>query len=104
MTATRTWSSGRTIQNNLTFTFEYSTKRKKYKKGNFIIDVDEMSYGHKVCEIELMIEKEGDIKNAEDRIMSLAKEYDFEIKRVPGKRAEYLRLKMPDIYKELRKK
>lgn len=80
---------------------EYDTKRKKYKKGDFIIDVDKMSFGYECVEIEIIVENENEVPNANERILNLAKEYNIEIKKVPKKREEYFRLYKPELYKEL---
>ncbi len=89
------------IKNNLAVILEYTCKRKKYKKGDFTIDLDEMDFGYKLCEIELMVEKEEQVKDAEEKIINLAKKYNFELKRVPSKRAEYFRRFKPEVYKDI---
>ena len=89
------------IKDNLIEIINYNIDRKKYKKGDFNIDIDETDFGYKICEIECLIEKEEDIKITKEKIYNLAREYNWEIKKIPGKRAEYLRLLKPDIYKEI---
>ena len=89
------------IKENLILVIDYKAKRRKYKKEEFTIDVDEMDFGYNLCEIELLVGKEEEIKDAEDKIINLAKEYSFEIKKLPSKRVEYLRLLKPEIYKEI---
>ena len=89
------------VKDNLVIIVEIKTKRKKYKKGDFIIDIDELDFGYKVVEIELMVQKEDQIKDAQEKIMNLAKEYGLETKKLPGKRKEYFRLVKPEIYKKL---
>ncbi len=89
------------IKNNLIVIIDFNNKRKKYKKENFNIDIDETSFGYKLCEIELMVETEDKVKEAEGRIIDLAKKYNFEIKRIPSKRSEYFRLVKPEVYKQL---
>ena len=63
--------------------------------------MDEMSFGYKVCEIELLVEKEEDIKEAKEKISAFAKGYNIEFKKLPAKRSEYLRLFRPEIYKQI---
>ncbi len=89
------------IADNLIPIVDYTTMRKKYKKDEFTIDVDKMSFGYDLCEIEVLVEKEENIREAEDKINNLAKEYGLEIKELPSKRGEYLRLLKPEIYKEI---
>ena len=88
------------IKNNLIPFIDYKSKRQKYKKGDFNISIDEMNFGYKVCEIELLVEEEN-IKDAEDKINNLAKQYSIELKIMHSKRQEYFRLFKPDVYKEL---
>jgi len=89
------------IRKNLIVFSEYATKRIKYKKEDFNIDVDETSFGYKILEIELMVEREDQTKDAENKIINLAKKYNLGIKKVPSKRSEYFRRFKPEIYKEL---
>lgn len=89
------------IKKNLVVITEYDTNRRKYKKEDFNIDVDETSFGYKILEIELMVEKEEHIEEAENKIINLAKKYNFEIKKVSPKRKEYFRLLKPEVYKKL---
>ena len=89
------------IKKNLLAVVDYSTTRKRYKKGEFTVDMDEMSFGYKVCEIELLVEKEEDIKEAKEKISAFAKGYNIEFKKLPAKRSEYLRLFRPEIYKQI---
>jgi len=89
------------IEKNLVPIIDYSAKRKEYTKGEFKITLDEMSFGFKVCEIEIMVEKEDQVKSAEEKIDNLAKEHNIEIKKLHTKRQEYFRLLKPEVYKEL---
>jgi adenylate cyclase class IV len=87
------------IKKNLIIIVDYRTTRKRYKRGEFIIDLDEMSFGYSLCEIEILVEKEEQIEEAREKILNLVKEYDFELKKLPAKGSEYLRLFKPKIYK-----
>jgi len=60
------------IDENLISAIEYRTVRKKYKKEGFNIDIDETDFGYQVGEIELMVEYEEDVKNAEEKIEEFA--------------------------------
>src|SRR3989344_1018380 len=87
------------VKNDLIIIMEWNTKRRRYKKDDFNIDVDKTSFGYKVIEVELMVETENEIKKAEDEILALVKKYNFTIKDLPSKRKEYLRLVKPEKYK-----
>ncbi len=82
----------------------YTTKRKKYKKEGFIIDVDETDFGYNMTEIEIPVEDETKIKEAEDRLISFAKKYNLEILDLPIKPDEYLRRLKPEIYNLIHRK
>ncbi len=92
------------VKKNLILVTDYTNKRKEYKKGEFKIDFDEMDFGYRLCEIELMVEKEEEIENAQNKIINFAKEYNLELKKLPAKRMEYLRLFKPEIYKKIKGK
>ena len=77
------------------------TKRKQYKKDGFNIDVDETDFGYKICEIELIIETVGQIKDAEMKIIAYAKTYDLEIKDMLLKPEEYLKKVKLEIFKKI---
>lgn len=77
------------------------TKRKEYKKGEFIIDVDETDFGYNMIEVELMVEDESQIPEAEKKISDLGAVFGDTDKKLPGKIAECLRITRPDVYKIL---
>lgn len=79
---------------------EYSNNRKKYKNGDFSIDLDNLSFGYSVVEIELMVGKEEDVKEAEDRILMFAKKYNLDTARVPSKGEKYFEIVKPELYKK----
>lgn len=89
------------VKNNLIIFTDYSTKRTRYKKGEFTIDIDRLSFGYNVCEIEILVDKEESIKEAEEKILTLVKGLGIEVKNLPSKRKEYLRIVKPEVYKEL---
>ena len=91
------------IRENLVILCTIKTKRKKYRVGEFEIDVDETDFDYNICEIELMVESEANINEAEQKILTLAEHFGFSTKKLPGKVAECLRKTRPEIYKELRK-
>jgi thiamine-triphosphatase len=80
------------------------TIRKKYKKDKFIIDIDYVDFGnfnYNICEIELMLNKKSEIKNAVNQIINFALEHNLKITPVRGKIIEYLKRKRPKHYKTL---
>lgn len=79
------------VNKNLISVIEYRTVRKKYKKEDFHIDIDETDFGYQVGEIELMVEKEEDVKNAEDKIEAFALKYNLELKKGLSKKNAYLK-------------
>jgi predicted adenylyl cyclase CyaB len=81
----------------------WETKRRKYKNGRFIIDVDETSFGYNVCEIEVMVEDPLEARQAEEEIVKLAGKFAFSLAKLPSKMKEYLRVVKPALYSELGK-
>ncbi len=80
---------------------DYEARRRKYKQGDFNITLDEMNFGYSMCEIELMVPSESEVKLAEDRIVNFAGKYGISMKKINSKRKEYFRLVKPEVYKEL---
>ncbi|EKE19547.1 MAG: thiamine triphosphatase-like protein [uncultured bacterium] len=79
----------------------FQTKRKKYEKEGFIIDLDEADFGdwqYGLAEIELLVETKEEMKEAEERIYEFAKKHDLEIMHVRGKLLEFIKRKIPDFY------
>ena len=68
----------------------YTTTRKKYKKGEFTIDVDSLDFGYEMIEIELMVNDISEADEAVSKIIDFAKQYNLEVKSVRGKAQEYL--------------
>lgn len=97
----KTENLGKIVKEKMVLVAVLKNNRKKYKKGDFFIDVDKMDYGYEMVEIELMVQSEAEIPGAEKRIMNLAQEYNFPIKKLKGKFYEYTRLMKPEIFKEL---
>ena len=60
-----------------------------------------MDFGYKICEIELMVEKEEEIEDAENKITELGKKYYIQMNKVHSKHREYFRLIKPEVYKKL---
>lgn len=91
------------IAENLIQTIHYKTTRKKYKKEGFNIDIDELDFGYKCIEIELLVSDKSEVPEAKKKIVEFAKRYNFEVKDIPAKRREYFRSVKPELYKELYK-
>lgn len=80
------------------------TTRKKYKKGDFIIDldvVDFQDFTYSIGEIELMVNDESEIENAIHKIVVFAKNNELKIAPVRGKVIEYLKRVKPNHYQAL---
>ena len=89
------------LTENMVVIMEFSNKRKSYLKEGFTIVLDDMSFDYKMCEIELIVEVEEEVKQAEEKILNFAKKYGLEQKKNIGKRQEYLKRFKPEIYKEV---
>lgn len=77
------------------------TKRKKYKKAGFNIDVDETDFGYNMVEIEFMVNNESEISDAEKKIEIFGQPISNLGKKLPGKVVECIRITRPDVYKIL---
>lgn len=80
------------------------TKRRKYKKGIFTIDldiVDFQDFTYDIGEIELMVNEKSEIENSIEKIMIFAKDQNLTIAPVRGKVIEYLKRAKPNHYQVL---
>ncbi len=89
------------IDSELEPIIRYKTERQKYQKEGFSIDIDKLDFGFSVCEVELLVNTEEEIRVAEERILNFVTQYNLEIKDLPSKRGEYLRLFKSEVYKEI---
>lgn len=83
------------------------TTRRKYKKRQFIIDldvVDFQDFTYHIVEIELMVNDKSVIESAIEDIINFAKEQNLTIAPVRGKVIEYLKRVKPNHYQTLVKK
>lgn len=88
------------IDKELAPAIDFKNSRKKYKKEDFHIDIDDMDFGYKEGEIELLVEKEEEIKKAEERIYEFFKKYNLQkLSGDASKKRVYLKTKRPDLYK-----
>lgn len=67
------------------------TTRRKYRNGEFMIDIDSVDYGYDIAEIELMVNAESEMETAAQKILAFAKSFDIVPAKVRGKVLEYLR-------------
>ena len=81
----------------------WKTTRRKYRKGEFIIDIDSVDYGYEVIEIELLVEGLLDMDKATNKILDFAKESGLTKNAKIGKVSGFLRRNYPEEYKEIRK-
>ena len=81
-----------------------TTMRRKYKKEEFIIDLDIMDFGHRLAEIEFMTKNESKIQEATNAIIKFAEKYNItsdNATSVRGKVVEYLRRNNPKHFQAL---
>lgn len=82
----------------------YKTTRQEYKKGIFIIDIDEADFGdssHQLAEIELEASDKSAIKETIAKILVFAKGLGLSNDKIRGKVTEYLRRYRIDHYRAL---
>jgi predicted adenylyl cyclase CyaB len=79
-----------------------TTTRKKYKKGEFTIDLDQVDFGYNIGEIELMVEDHGQMQEALDKITEFAGKNNLSLLPVRGKVVEYLKRNKPEHYQKLK--
>lgn len=77
-------------QNNINPFVKIISKRKKYKKDNFIMDFDITDFGYSICEVEIMVENESQIKQALEKIEKFRTKNDLSSEPVRGKLVEYI--------------
>lgn len=81
-----------------------TTTRKKYKREEFIIDLDQVEFPeftYTIGEIELMVETKDEIEDAITKILKFASDLQLEIAPVRGKVIEYLKRIRPIHYQAL---
>lgn len=89
------------IKEKLVPIIEFTALRKKYKNSEFIFTIDQMDFDYRICEIEIMVETEGEVQAAEERINQFANRYGITLEKLKAKKREYFLRKKPEIYKEL---
>ena len=94
------------IKHNLVFLMESKTDRQKYKNGIFEIDIDRLTSDNfkdfifDMCEIELLVENENKILEANKKIEDFAMIYGLEKYKMSKKEA-CLKAMNPIAYKEI---
>jgi predicted adenylyl cyclase CyaB len=71
---------------------QYKTRRHRYKKEGFTIDVDKTDFGHEMIEIELLVSTEDEIEKAGNSILEFAKDHGLNADYVRGKLSAYLKI------------
>ena len=89
------------IDENMVLVRNYTTKRKKYTKEGITIDVDETDFGYKICEFEILVEREDEVEEAKEKIINFVKKYNVDMKKVNPKGKEYMRLFKPEMYQKI---
>lgn len=79
------------------------TKRRKYKKEPFVIDIDVMNFGYEIAEIELLVEREEQMNEAIQKILTFAQSINLQTAPVRGKVVEYIRREIPEHFVALQK-
>ena len=80
----------------------WETKRRRFEKDGFTIDVDSVDFGHNVVEIELMIEEGEDTNEAADKILNFAKTIRLEEDKQEGKVMVFIKRTNPNAYEEIK--
>jgi len=80
---------------------QVTTTRRKYKNGEFMLDFDDMDYGYKVGEIELMVSDASEMGFAAKKIVTFAEQRGLPLVPVRGKVLEYIRRYSPPHFKAM---
>lgn len=80
---------------------KFTTTRRKYKQGDFNIDLDTTDFGYNVGEIEVMVERIEDGEAAVKSIIEFVKDRSVTLAPARGKLTEYVRNNNPKQYKIL---
>ncbi len=83
---------------------DLTTTRRKFQWHEFEIVLDRVEFPDFSCglgEIELMVEKEADTKNAMDKILKAADHFGFQIDGLFGKMMQYIKARRPEHFQAL---
>lgn len=79
----------------------FTTKRRTYQKGEFVVDLDDVSFGYTIGEIELMVKSKKEMPQARAKILAFFKKHQLTPTPVRGKILELLARERPAPYKSL---
>ncbi len=79
----------------------FTTKRRTYQKREFVIDLDDVSFGYTIGEIELMVRSKKEMPQASVKILAFFKEHNLTPSPVRGKILELIARERPVLYKSL---
>lgn len=91
-------------QNGFQIFCECTTTRQKYKKENFVIDLDEVKYSdfvYSIGEIEMLVKEKSEMEEASQKIIRFAKDNGLALAPVRGKVIEYLKRIRPAHYRAM---
>lgn len=82
------------------------TKRKKYHKEGFVLDLDEVEFSgtdlkYAIAEIELLVKDKEDAAVAVEKVIDFALKHDLKVEPLLGKVGTYLKEKKPQHYEAL---
>jgi len=77
------------------------TTRRKYKSGDFHIDLDITDFGYKIGEIELIVENQEQVPEAQNKIRKFAEQCGLITGGIRGKVLEYIFVNNPKHYSAL---
>lgn len=78
-----------------------TTRRRKYQRDGFTIDIDVMDFRYEIAEVEAMVETEDQMPSAVQRILDFAGSIGLATAPVRGKVLEYIHRKRPEHYRQL---
>lgn len=79
----------------------FTTKRRTFQKGEFVIDLDDVSFGYTIGEIELIVASKKEMPQASVKILAFFKEHHLTPSPVRGKILELIARERPALYKSL---
>lgn len=86
--------------------YTLSKIRKKYSKNGFIIDIDHAIFEtltFDLCEIETIVEKPEEIKQATQKLVAFAKDHGITLKPIPGNLIALIKIINPKHFELLEK-
>ena len=98
----RDWSLESWLEQNMIRGFTaITTTRRKYRKGKFLIDLDEVDFGYSIGEVEMLVE-EIQVESAVQEVEAFCRENSFDVRPpIRGKVLEWLARYSPKHYNAL---